>query len=115
MIAIDLWIDHLQVLLITYHKLIKKNQRITWDLWCLHYHSLLIKYDRLIKKKISQIDKKDWKNEFIGSMRSIMASLSQSIDKVSEANKRYRLLNEVKSFLIHIDFAIEISINFLYY
>ena len=67
------------------------------------------------KKKISQIDKKDWKNEFIGSMRSIMASLSQSIDKVSEANKRYRLLNEVKSFLIHIDFAIEISINFLYY
>ena len=112
MIAIDLWIDHLQVLLITYHKLIKKNQRITWDLWCLHYHDKVWQID---KKKISQIDKKDWKNEFIGSMRSIMASLSQSIDKVSEANKRYRLLNEVKSFLIHIDFAIEISINFLYY
>ena len=60
---------------------------------------------------LSQIDKKEPEN----NMRSMMSSLSQSIDKVSEANKRYRLLNEVKSFLIHIDFAIEISINFLYY
>ena len=36
--------------------------------------------------KLSQIDKKEPENK----MRSMMASLSQSLDKVSEINKRYR-------------------------
>ena len=36
-----------------------------------------------------QINKKEPENEFIGSMRSMMTSLSQSINKISEIDKKY--------------------------
>ena len=39
-------------------------------------------------KKIAQIDKKEPENKFTDIMRSMIASLSQSIDKVSEIDKR---------------------------
>ena len=35
-----------------------------------------------------QIDKKERENKFIDNMRSMMDSLSQSIDKVSEIDKK---------------------------
>ena len=37
---------------------------------------------------LSGIDKKEPENKFIDNMRSMMASLSQSIDKVSETDKK---------------------------
>ena len=37
---------------------------------------------------LSRMDKKEPKNKFIDNMRSMMASLSQSIDKVSEIDKK---------------------------
>ena len=37
---------------------------------------------------LSGIDKREPENKFIDNMRSIMASLSQSIDKVSEIDKK---------------------------
>ena len=37
---------------------------------------------------LSGIDKKEPENKFIDDMRSMIASLSQSIDKVSEIDKR---------------------------
>ena len=39
-------------------------------------------------KKIAQIDKKEPENKFTDIMRSMIASLSQSIDKVSEIDKK---------------------------
>ena len=53
----------------------------------------MIKYQRLIKK-ISEIDKKEPKNNFTDSMRSMKASLSQSIDKVSEIDKTISEINK---------------------
>ena len=50
---------------------------ITWDLQWLHYHSILIKVSD-IDKKVSQIN----------NMRSMIASLSQSIDKISDIDKK---------------------------
>ena len=46
-----------------------------------------------------QIDKKEQEKKFIDNMRSIMASLSQSIDKVSETDKKilYDVLIEIFS------------------
>ena len=37
---------------------------------------------------LSRMDKKEPKNKFIDNMRFMMASLSQSIDKVSEIDKK---------------------------
>ena len=37
---------------------------------------------------LSRMDKKEPKNKFIDNMRSMMASLSQSIDKVLEIDKK---------------------------
>ena len=39
-------------------------------------------------KKITQIDKKEPDNEFTDNMRSLIASLLQSIDKISEIDKK---------------------------
>ena len=52
----------------------------------IHYHSLLIKYHRSIE--VSQSAKKELENKFIDNMRSMMTSLSQSIVKVSEIDKK---------------------------
>ena len=41
---------------------------------------------------LSGIDKKEPENKFIDDMRSMIASLSQSIDKVSEIDKKYQKL-----------------------
>ena len=41
-----------------------------------------------IDKKIVQIDKKEPKNKFIDNKRSMTDSLSQSIDKVSEIDRK---------------------------
>ena len=41
-----------------------------------------------IDRKVSQIDKKELDNEFIGNMRFMISSLSQSIDKVSEIDNK---------------------------
>ena len=41
-----------------------------------------------IDRKISQIDKKEPKNEFIDSMRSKMTLLSQSINKISQIDRK---------------------------
>ena len=55
----------------------------------------------VIDRKISQIDKKEPDNKFIDNMRSMMASLSLSIDKVSaeidnkisQINKKEKKIN----------------------
>ena len=39
-------------------------------------------------KKIAGIDKKEPDNKFIDNMRSMIASLSHSIDKVSDIDKK---------------------------
>ena len=48
----------------------------------------MIKNHRLIKKKISQIDKKEPENKFKDNMRSMTTSISQSIDVISEIDKK---------------------------
>ena len=58
----------------------------------------MIKYQRLIKK-ISQIDKKEPENEFIDGMSSMMTSLSESIDKVSEIDKKISVAVLIENFL----------------
>ena len=57
----------------------------------------MIKYQRLIEQ-IVQIDKKEPENEFVDNMRSTMASLSQSIDKVSEINEEISQIELIKTF-----------------
>ena len=42
----------------------------------------------ILVDNLSEINKKELENEFIDNMRSIIASLSQSIDKVSEIDKK---------------------------
>ena len=54
--------------------------------WIL-YHSLLIKYHRSIEK-YHKVLKKELENKFIDNMRSMMTSLSQSIDKVTKIDKK---------------------------
>ena len=52
----------------------------------IHYHSLLIKYHRSIE--VSQSAKKELENKFIDNMRSMMTSLSQSINKIAEIDRK---------------------------
>ena len=49
-------------------------------------------------------------NKFIDNFRSILASLSHSIDKISEIDKKISLIE-----LTHISFVMKILINLLYY
>ena len=49
-------------------------------------------------KKISQIDKKEPENEFIDGMSSMMTSLSESIDKVSEIDKKISVAVLIENF-----------------
>ena len=58
---------------------------------------------------LSGNDKKESCNKFTDSMRFMTDSLSQSINKISQAS-----LIE-KFFLTHISYAIKIIINLLYY
>ena len=44
--------------------------------------------DRKIDRKILQIDEKEPKNKLIDNMRSMMTSLSQSINKISEIDRK---------------------------
>ena len=57
----------------------------------------MIKYHRLIEK-VSQIDKKEPDNKFIECMRSMMTSLSQSIDKVSEIDRKISYAALIEKF-----------------
>ena len=62
-----------------------------------------------------QIDKKETENKFIDNMKSMLTSLSQSIEKVSEIDRKITYDALVESFLTHISYVIKILINLLYY
>ena len=49
-------------------------------------------------EQIVHIDKKEPENEFVDNMRSTMASLSESIDKVSEINEEISQIELIKTF-----------------
>ena len=71
------------------------------------YQRLLIKYHELIKKK--------QENKSLDSMKYMMASLSQSIDKVSEIDMKISYAALIEKFLTHISYVIKILIDLLYY
>ena len=62
-----------------------------------------------------KIDKKEQENNSIDSMRSIISSLSQSIDKVSEIDRKISHSSLIEKFIIYINYAIMILINVIYY
>ena len=66
----------------------------------------MIKYHE-IDKKIAQIDKKEPENKFTDIMRSMIASLSQSIDKVSEINKKISRIDNMRSMISSISQSID--------
>ena len=71
------------------------------------YRRLLIKYHELIKK--------EQENKSLDSMKYMMASLSQSIDKVSEIDMKISYAALIEKFLTHISYVIKILIDLLYY
>ena len=71
------------------------------------YQRLLIKYHELIKK--------EQENKSLDSMKYMMASLSQSIDKVSEIDMKISYAALIEKFLTHISYVIKILIDLLYY
>ena len=59
-------------------------------------------------KKIAQIDKKEPENKFTDIMRSMIASLSQSIiDKVSEINKKISRIDNMRSMISSLSQSID--------
>ena len=46
-----------------------------------------------IDRKVSQIDNKEPDNTFIDNIRSLITSLSKSVDNVSEIKKKYHMVH----------------------
>ena len=87
-------------------KIRKKNLLIALDLCHLHYHIVLIIYLRLIKK--------NWKirKKIIDSFRSMVASLSHSVDNLSEINKKIgksenKFIDNYRSMLASLSHSVD--------
>ena len=50
-------------------------------------------------RKISQIDKKEPKNKFVDNMRSMITSLTQSINKISQIDQKIAQAELINKFL----------------
>ena len=63
-------------------------------------NSLILSINEIshIDEKIMKIDKKEQENNSVGSIRSIVSSLSQSTDKVSEINKKISYASLIEKF-----------------
>ena len=62
-----------------------------------------------------QIEKKELENKFIDNMRSMRDSQLQSINEISQIDRKISYAALIEKFLTNISYVIKILINLLYY